>query len=76
VRFISVITQLPVTIATNYQALTCFMNVSYVVGHERTSSPLLQYIYRQSFESNDDCATNCLKLVRCPTLLKSLRFEN
>jgi hypothetical protein len=38
VRFFIVITQLRVTIETNYQALTCCMNVGYVAGHERVSS--------------------------------------
>jgi hypothetical protein len=44
VGFAIVIIQYQVAIATNSLALTCFMNVSYVVGHERASSLYFQYI--------------------------------
>jgi hypothetical protein len=42
--FIVVIKQFGVTIATNYQALTRCMKVSYVVGYERVSIILVQCI--------------------------------
>jgi hypothetical protein len=42
-RFVTVITQFQVTIATNCQLLTHCMNVN-SVGHERTSSALLRCI--------------------------------
>jgi hypothetical protein len=44
VGFVIVIMQYQVAIATNSRALTCFMNVSYIVGHERSSSLWFQYI--------------------------------
>jgi hypothetical protein len=43
-RFIIVIMQLQFTIATNCIVLTSFMNVSYVVGHERVASHLFQCV--------------------------------
>jgi hypothetical protein len=42
VRFI--IKQFRVPLATKYRALTHCMNVSYAVGHERTSSVMFEFI--------------------------------
>jgi hypothetical protein len=43
-RFFFVIRQVVVSIATKCWALTCCMNVSYIIGHELASSLLFQHI--------------------------------
>jgi hypothetical protein len=42
--FIIVIKQLQVTTATNYRLLTCYMNVTYVVGYESVWALLLHWV--------------------------------
>jgi hypothetical protein len=43
-RFITIITQLQVTIAMRFQALTGYMNVNYVIRHGQESSILFHRI--------------------------------
>jgi hypothetical protein len=51
-RFGNVIMQFQATIATNCRAVTCFMNISYVVCHERAISIFSGYrIYYVSTDS-------------------------
>jgi hypothetical protein len=42
--FMILVTQFRVVMATNYRALTRFMNVNYVVGHKQARSVSLQCI--------------------------------
>jgi hypothetical protein len=44
VRFVTVVTQVRVTVATKYGALKYRMNANYVVGHERASRILFRCI--------------------------------
>jgi hypothetical protein len=68
-----VITQFPVTITTNCQALTRCMNVSYVVGHHQAPSLLLYCVaeirFSVPFLMDDVLVTVIRKVERLPKKL-------